>query len=63
MQFSDGSTWGDADSAQFVLDRREKTLAELDLLEHIYEQRGESAFLDEFAPRGRLSRRYSYVEI
>jgi hypothetical protein len=49
VQFADGSTWGDVHSAQSVLSDRGKTLAELDLLEHLYEQKGESAFLDEFA--------------
>jgi hypothetical protein len=49
VQFSDGSTWGDADSATNVLEDRRKTVEELDLLEHLYEQAGESAFLDEFA--------------
>ena len=49
VQFSDGSTWGDADSAKNVLQTRRETLEELDLLEHLYEQAGESAFLDEFA--------------
>jgi len=49
VQFGDGSTWGDADAATNVLGLRQKTLAELDLLEHLYEQRGESAFLEELA--------------
>jgi len=49
VQFSDGSTWGDADSAKDAFETRGKTLEELDLLEHLYEQAGESAFLDEFA--------------
>lgn len=49
VQFSDGSTWGDADSAKNVLDMRAETLTELDKLEHIYEQAGEDAFLEEFA--------------
>jgi hypothetical protein len=49
VQFGDGSTWGDADSAADSLDERRKTVEELDLLEHLYEQAGESAFLDEFA--------------
>jgi hypothetical protein len=49
VQFSDGSTWGDADSAKDVFETRRKTLEELDLLEHLYEQAGESAFLDELA--------------
>jgi hypothetical protein len=49
VQFSDGSTWGDADSATGVLELRRKTLEELDLLEHLYEQADESAFLEEFA--------------
>jgi hypothetical protein len=49
VQFSDGSTWGDADSATDVLSIRRQTLEELDLLEHLYEQAGEGAFLDEFA--------------
>jgi hypothetical protein len=49
VQFSDGSTWGDADSATNVLSLRRKTVEELDLLEHLYEQAGESAFLEEFA--------------
>jgi hypothetical protein len=49
VQFSDGSTWGDADSAEGVFETRRKTLEELDLLEHLYEQAGESAFLEEFA--------------
>jgi hypothetical protein len=49
VQFSDGSTWGDGDFAKDVFETRRKTLEELDLLEHLYEQAGESAFLDEFA--------------
>lgn len=49
VQFSDGSTWGDADSAAGVLESRCRTMAELDLLEHLYEQEGENAFLDELA--------------
>jgi hypothetical protein len=49
VQFSDGSTWGDADSAEHLLEARRQTLAELNRLEHLYEQAGESAFLDEFA--------------
>lgn len=49
VQFTDGSTWGDAASAKDVLENRRRTLAELDLLEHLYEQKGESAFLDELA--------------
>jgi len=48
VQFSDGSTWGDADAARNVFEIRRRTLAELDRLEHIYEQAGESAFLDKF---------------
>jgi len=48
VQFSDGSTWGDAGSAENVLKMRSETLAELDKLEHIYEQAGEEAFLEEF---------------
>lgn len=35
VQFSDGSTWGDADSATDVFETRRKTLEELDLLEHL----------------------------
>jgi hypothetical protein len=49
VQFGDGSTWGDADSARTVLHMRSETLAQLDRLEHIYEQAGEDAFLEEFA--------------
>jgi mannitol/fructose-specific phosphotransferase system IIA component len=49
VQFSDGSTWGDEDSAQNALGIRRQTMGELDLLEHVYEQAGESAFLDELA--------------
>ena len=49
IQFSDGSTWGDADSARDVFEIRRKTLEELDLMEHLYEQAGEGVFLDEFA--------------
>ena len=49
VQFSDGSTWGDVESATGVLALRRKALEELDLLEHLYEQAGESAFLEEFA--------------
>ena len=49
VQFSDGSAWGDAGSAENVLKMRSETLAELDMLEHIYEQAGEEAFLEEFA--------------
>jgi len=49
VQFSDGSIWGDADSAINVLSIRRRTLEELDLLEHLHEQADESAFLDEFA--------------
>jgi hypothetical protein len=49
VQFSDGSTWGDADSAADALDARRKIVEELDLLEHLYEQAGEAAFLDQFA--------------
>jgi hypothetical protein len=49
IQFSDGSAWGDAALAENVLKKRSETLAELDTLEHIYEQAGEEAFLEEFA--------------
>jgi hypothetical protein len=49
VQFSDGSTWGDATFAENVFKMRSDTLAELDTLEHIYEQAGEEAFLEEFA--------------
>jgi hypothetical protein len=49
VQFGDGSTWGDADSAKTALDMRSATLAELDALDHIYEQKGEAAFLEELA--------------
>ena len=38
VQFSDGSTWGDTDSAKNVLDMRAETLTELDKLEHIYDR-------------------------
>jgi hypothetical protein len=49
VQFGDGSSWGDADSAKTVLGMRRETLGELDKLEHIYEQAGEDAFLEELA--------------
>jgi hypothetical protein len=49
VQFSDGSTWGDAGAAEHVLKMRSETLAELDKLEHIYEQAREDAFLEELA--------------
>jgi len=49
VQFGDGSSWGNADAATNEFGLRQKTLAELDLLEHFYEQGGESAFLDELA--------------
>ena len=51
VQFSDGSGWGDANSnsAKLVLEVRNETLAELNTLEHIYEQAGADAFLEEFA--------------
>jgi hypothetical protein len=49
VQFLDGSTWGDAGRAKTVLDMRSETLAELDRLEHIYEQAGEDAFLEDLA--------------
>lgn len=49
VQFSDGSTWGDADAARNEFEIRRRTLAELDRLEHIYEQAGEGVFLEEFA--------------
>jgi hypothetical protein len=49
VQFSDGLTWGDEDIAQFALDARSKAVAELDWLEHIYEQRGNDSFLEELS--------------
>lgn len=49
VQFTDGTTWGNPESAEDVLSLRQKTLAELDLLQHLYEQKGESAFLDELS--------------
>jgi len=52
VQFGDGSTWGDADPATDLLDERRKIVEELDLLEHLYEQAGESAFLGEFERAG-----------
>lgn len=48
VQFTDGSTWGDLESATGDLSNRRETLAALDSLEHTYEQAGEDAFLEEF---------------
>jgi hypothetical protein len=49
VQFSDGSTWGDADAAADVLEIRRNTVRELGSLEHIYEESGEQAFRAEFS--------------
>jgi hypothetical protein len=45
VQFSDGSTWGDAQSATGALNARQQTLRELALLEQIYSQAGEQEFM------------------
>jgi hypothetical protein len=49
VQFGDGSSWGDAKFAENVLKMRSDALAELYTLEHIYEQAGEEALLEELA--------------
>ncbi len=49
VQFSDGTTWGDRDAAEHALYTRKRTVEELDRLEHLYEQKGESTFLEELA--------------
>jgi hypothetical protein len=48
IQFGDGSTWGDPAFAKAGFERRREMLAELDRLEHVYEQAGADAFLGEF---------------
>jgi hypothetical protein len=49
VQFSDGSTWGDADAAADAFEIRQHTVRELEALEHIYEESGEQAFRAELS--------------
>jgi hypothetical protein len=49
VQFNDGSTWGDLESARGGLGLRQEAVRELDSLEHTYEQAGQDTFLAQFA--------------
>jgi hypothetical protein len=51
VQFSDGLTWGDLDSARDGLAARQDAVRELDSLELTYEQAGEDAFLAQCAAK------------
>jgi hypothetical protein len=46
VQFQDGSTWGDADVETEAFRDRSATLQRLELLQTVYAQQGEKAFLD-----------------
>jgi hypothetical protein len=49
VQFTDGTTWGDSDSARDAFVEREQTLQELTTLEKILGDQGEQALKDELS--------------
>jgi hypothetical protein len=49
VQFQDGSTWGDTDVETEALRGRSATLQRLELLQRVYAEQGEKAFLDALA--------------
>jgi hypothetical protein len=49
VQFADGSTWGDPDSANQTLEFRKETLTELNVLQKVYRSGGEQAFTEELS--------------
>jgi hypothetical protein len=57
IQFIDGSTWGDVDEAQGMLEERSLTQKELEFLEQVYTTSGEERFMAEIMEGPRSSAR------
>lgn len=47
VQFSDGSSWGDAVAAERSLSNRQKALERLEVLDQVYRKRGKKEFLSQ----------------
>lgn len=47
VQFSDGSSWGDAVAAERSLSNRQKALERLEVLDEVYRNRGKKEFLNQ----------------
>jgi hypothetical protein len=54
VQFSDGSTWGDVESAKDDVKARRASLKELKALDRIYSESGEQAFREELSKQTAL---------